>query len=317
MTKKVTIASTAILAAVLFLINTALFAQNDPGQKKIRLFIIGNSFSQNASTYLPEITKEANVTLEIGRAEIGGCSLERHWRHAEKAEANPDDKEGKPYKGKSLSMLLSEGKWDVVTLQQASIFSADVNTYRPYAQNLYNYIKSIQPNAKIVLHQTWAYRMDASTFNKADVSPLLKDHQTMWKNSRAAYHTIAKELNTGIFPVGDAFRKVVSNRVHAYKIDKDFDASKPLRPQLPEQENSLHVGYYWNKEQFALDANHANEAGKYLGSLVWYACLFNESPQKVKFVPAKVSPEFAKYLKKVADKVVKEQAKEFNVTNTI
>ncbi len=41
---------------------------------------------------------------------LGGCSLERHWKHAEKAEANPNDKEGKPYKGKSLRMLLSEGK---------------------------------------------------------------------------------------------------------------------------------------------------------------------------------------------------------------
>ncbi len=39
------------------------------------------------------------------------------------AETKPDDPAGRPYKGKSLQMLLSEGKWDIVTIQQYSMHS--------------------------------------------------------------------------------------------------------------------------------------------------------------------------------------------------
>ncbi len=90
-----------------------------------------------------------------------------------------------------------------------------------------------------------------------------------------ALHTMPspKNLKPALFPVGDAFRQVVSNKKYGYKIDKDFDVSKPVSPQLPKQDNSLHVGYYWNKDKFALDANHASEAGKYLGSL-GLVCVF-------------------------------------------
>src|SRR5690606_17067374 len=115
---------------------------------------------------LPDLAKEGGHELVIGRAELGGCSLERHWNHAAAAEADPEDPKGKPYKGKSLKMLLGEGTWDVVTLQQYSLLSGDVNTYRPFAKQLYDYVKKLQPNAEVVFHQTWAYRSDAKAFGK-------------------------------------------------------------------------------------------------------------------------------------------------------
>jgi len=81
--------------------------------RPLRLFIIGNSFSRNATTYLPQIVKEKGKELIIGRSELGGCSLERHWKLAEAAESNPNDSAGKAYKGKSLRMLYQKasGMW--------------------------------------------------------------------------------------------------------------------------------------------------------------------------------------------------------------
>jgi len=314
MIKKLPISFKAIFTTILLFMSLGLFAQRPSAQKPLRLFLIGNSFSQNASAYLPVIAKEAGQALEIGRAEIGGCSLERHWKHVEKAEANSHDPQGKPYKGKSLRMLLSEGVWDVITIQQNSLASTDVNSYQPYASQLYRYIKSIQPNAKIVIHQTWAYRSDAKVFGQIKGAASTQNHEEMWEKSRAAYHKVAKELNAAIFPVGDAFHKVEMEKDYAYKKDEKFDFTKPVYPKLPKQEYSLHSGYFWDNKNFKLDANHASEAGKYLGSLVWYACLFDDSPKNVKFIPANVSPEFAKHLKKVAAKTVKEQTKQFNLS---
>lgn len=269
----------------------------------LRLFIIGNSFSQNASKYLPALAAEGKHPLKIGRAELPGCPMERHWRHAAAAEANPADSNGMPYKGKSLRTLLSEDKWDIVTIQQASIFSSDSSTYYPYASNLYNYVKSICPGAEIVIHQTWAYRADAPGFGQITPPPnktYAKDDKEMYLKSREAYHKIAGELNIRILPVGDAFWKVTSDPAHQYKKDESFNYTNPAYPEVPDQTNSLHMGYRWENKKFGQDTHHANTAGCFLGALVWYNKLFHESPKKLTYYPPGVSKEFATYLKKVA-----------------
>ncbi|HWW40198.1 DUF4886 domain-containing protein [Pedobacter sp.] len=292
-----------IFLVVLLLVSQLSFGQSN--DNAIRLFVIGNSFSQNATAYLPNFAKERNKQLVIGRAELGGCSLQQHWEYAEAAEANPGDPKGKPYKGKSLRMLLSEGTWDVVTIQQYSYLSPDLDTYSPYAEKLYNYIKSIQPNARIVLHQNWAYRSDAKKFGRVAANQLAKDQKEMWQKSRAAYHTIAEQLKVNIIPVGDAFNTMASGTEFLYKKDMAFDYENPVYPNLPDQTNSLNMGYYWKDKEFVFDPNHANEAGRYLGSLIWYAFLFKESPEKIQYVPNKVPVDFAAYLRKVAEKTVK------------
>ena len=40
--------------------------------KTVSILMIGNSFSQNASRYLPQMAEENNINLVLGRAEIGG-----------------------------------------------------------------------------------------------------------------------------------------------------------------------------------------------------------------------------------------------------
>jgi hypothetical protein len=54
-----------------------------------------------------------------------------------------------------------------VTIQQRSISSHDVTTYRPYAANLRDYVKKHAPNAELLLHETWAYRVDDPRFSVA------------------------------------------------------------------------------------------------------------------------------------------------------
>lgn len=265
----------------------------------LHLFLIGNSFSQNASRYLPQLAKEGGHQLVIGRAELGGCSLQKHWELAELAEANPNDPKGKPYNGKSLRMLLSEGVWDVVTLQQYSMLSGDKETYQPYARKLYSFIKSLQPNTKVVFHQTWAYRLDSKDFSQIGPNRFAKSEKEMWQQSRVAYHAVAAELGVDIIPVGDAFHKVNSGK-KAFQKDNKYNEKNPVYPALPDQKYSLNVGYYWDSNhKLNFDSHHANDAGCYLGSLVWYTFLFGESPSKLKFVPQNVSGEFASYLKDI------------------
>jgi hypothetical protein len=96
-----------------------------------------------------------------------------------------------------------------------------------------------------------------------------------------------------------------------YKPDAIYDFKNPMFPTLPNQNNSLHVGYRWSADKMlAKDANHANVAGQYLGGLVWYGSLFRESTENLTFVPPGLSPEFAAHLRKVAWHVVQEHAPE-------
>ena len=272
----------------------------------LRLLVIGNSFSQNATRYLPQLAMEKGHYLIIGRAEIGGCPLKKHWELVEMALANPTDLKAKPYNGKSLRILLSDCKWDVVTMQQYSMNSGFEQSYMPYAEKLYQLIKELQPNARILLQQTWAYRSDSKDFTRISETDFAKNEKEMWEKSRAAYHKVSQLLNLKIIPVGDAFWEVSSDSRWAYKVDSKFDFSNQIYPNLPNQTNSLHRGYYWDKnKKLIFDAHHANEAGCYLGSLIWNAILFNESPTNIKFTPTEVPADFAWHLRKVAKSVIK------------
>lgn len=270
--------------------------------KTVKILMIGNSFSQNASRYLPQMAKEANVKLILGRAEMGGCSLKRHWDSV--VVNDIDTNQGKAYHKKSLRQLLASQKWDIVTMQQYSLLSGDESSYQPYAKNLYDLIKAYQPDAEIVVHQTWAYRADAKSFGEIGQHAKAKNQQEMWQRSRAAYHQMAETLGgLRIIPSGDAFYLVATDKKWGFKKDTEFDEEKATYPALPKDENSLNVGYQWTKDKvLKFDANHANEAGCYLSGLLWYKVLLAENPEKVKFRPEGVSPEFAEFLKQTAAK---------------
>jgi hypothetical protein len=277
--------------------------------RTLRLFVIGNSFSNNATHYLPDLAKAGGHELIMARAQTGGCSFERHWRALEADLAHPGDAKGKIYSGKSLRENLGPGPWDVITAQQYSLHSSEVGTYRPFARQLYDYLKSTQPQAEIVLHQTWAYRIDAAKFGQIGGGKNAADSREMWERSRAAYWQIAGELGVRVIPTGDAFWRVNSDAKWSYRPDGTFDFKGAVKPALPSQTYSLHVGYRWGKDgKLGKDANHANVAGEYLGALVWYGFLFDESPEKLAFVPPGIAPDFAAQLRKVAWQVVQETA---------
>jgi hypothetical protein len=269
--------------------------------KALRVFIIGNSFSQNATIYLPQLAQEGGYKLEIGRAEIGGCPLQKHWELAAAAEADPNNPKGKPYKGKSLKELLSDGKWDIVTIQQYSRFSSDIETYQPYASSLYKYIKAIQPHAEIAIHQTWSYRRDAKRFGLLNAKQEAQNDEQMYESLKANYINIAEQLKTRIIPTGEAFWKMRNHSTWAFATRVNTDTESLVFPELPYQMNSLHSGYKWSDaKKLVFDPNHANTAGCYLGSLVWYHFLFGAKLSDVKFKPETIGQEFARQLKKAA-----------------
>jgi hypothetical protein len=296
-----------LAAFVLTLVLTGTLAD----ARTLRLFVVGNSFSNNATRYLPDLAKEGGHDLILATAMTGGCSFDRHWAAVDAFVANPDDPKAKIYGGKSLHERIGSGPWDVITIQQYSLHSPDYGTYQPSATHLCDHLKKLQPQAEIVIHQTWAYRVDAAKFGLVAPGENAASNREMWDKSRAAYWRLAADLGARVLPVGDAFWQVNSDPVWAYRPDPAFDQKTAQHPALPAQTNSLHVGYRWSpQKKLSLDANHANAAGEYLGALVWYGVLFRESPERLTFAPKGVSAEFAVHLRRAAWQTVQSIAAE-------
>jgi hypothetical protein len=284
-------------------------AEDKPQGKTVRLLTVGNSFSQNATRYLDQIVEADGNKLVHHRCVIGGSGPDQHLAKAALHEKDPKDKAGLYSSGKSLKQELLAEKWDVITIQQASIRSHDAANYRPAARDLYDYIKKYAPTNEVVIHQTWAYRVDDPRFRTpSGKSGEPKTQKEMYDGLSSAYRTIAKELGVRRIPVGDAFYAADTDPRWGYKPDPQFDVKIAKPPALPDQKHSLHIGLRWGtadgKASLQMDGHHASPAGEYLGGLVFYEFLYGSSTVGNKFRPEGVDADFARFLQETAHKTV-------------
>ena len=170
----------------------------------MKILSIGNSFSQNAQTYLHDIAKQNGVKLKAVNLFIGGCPLRTHYLNM----LNDAKNYTFSFNGEnvglkvSISEALSSDDWDVVTLQQASHFSGNFDTYTPYIEELAEYVRTYCPKAKILIHETWAYEDSCDRFGALSKYTSSRD---MYENIHAAYEKAAEAIEAdGIIPAGAA-----------------------------------------------------------------------------------------------------------------
>lgn len=300
---------------------TAQTSTPSPSVREIKVLGIGNSFTVNAFTYLePMGNSSEKCHLTLGRAVIGGCPMEKHMRLAKLHETEPDNPDGKPYsllvtddEGKStrthvgLREMLTSDAWDIVTIQQLSAQSPDIANYRPYARELYDYIKRYAPQAEVVLHQTWAYRTDGD-FDRVFRKKPGYGQKEMYRDLDEAYNTIAKELGVRLIPVGAAFQ--LAREIRPFIPDTTTDPKTLTPPHLPKEKNSLCAGYYWSKSdppQLRCDTHHASIQGKYLAAAVWFEFLTGLNPYREGIEITGISDEDTKFLAGIAHQVVAEK----------
>jgi len=282
----------------------------------VKLLTVGNSFSSNSTAFLPDFAKAAGKQLILFRADLGGHSLQQHVGYLQAYEANHTDPKGSPYKkvdprtGKvcniSLCAALESEPWDYVTIQQVSHLSFRAETYEPYARILIDYIRQHAPKAKILIHETWAYREDHPLLASERIT-----QQKMFKGLREAYRQLASRYSLEIIPVGDAIQTARSQPQWEFHPDKTFDFANPKPGALPADTGGLNAGWSWGhdpktgKEKLVLDAKHCNVPGRYLGAAVFYEKLFSHV-EEVTFVPPKMKPDDAAALRKIAHDTVME-----------
>ena len=147
-------------------------ASADETTKKdaFKVLSIGNSFSNNAHTYLAHIAADAGFEkVQIANLFIGGCTLKTHAGNLsdeaaytyQYRELNADGTIKSASLEEKVSMLygIKAADWDVITIQQGSTYSGKADTYSPYLTQIIEYVNAnkTNKNAKIAWHTTWAY----------------------------------------------------------------------------------------------------------------------------------------------------------------
>ena len=218
----------------------------------MKVLSIGNSFSMNAHAYLERMAAAGKTDMVLGNLFIGGCSLERHYNNMKNDTPDYDyqihsDGGYAVIHNHTLYHALISDDWDVITFQQVSNFSGKPDTFEPYLGELVNYVRGYQPNAKLMLHETWAYEYGNSALDKYGNNP-----KQMYSEIEAAYNFYSEKYGFEIIPCGKAFEE-------ARKID------------IFDNENG-------GKSLCAPDLHHASAPhGQYLLGAVWYEKLTGKS----------------------------------------
>ena len=170
----------------------------------MKILSIGNSFSDDAQRYLRSVAAAEGIEIETLNLCIGGCSLETHASHVKDGEREYLFHYNGDVNCNDLITLdegLSMRDWDIVTLQQVSVLSFKKESYYPYIHEVAEYVRKKLPNAKIYVHQTWAYEHGSPrSFEVTDG----RGAEYMLDGIRESYRLAKQEIGAeGIIPSGE------------------------------------------------------------------------------------------------------------------
>lgn len=194
----------------------------------MKVLAIGNSFSQDASRYLHQIAKADGVDLTVMNLFIGGCSLFTHFKNIQQ----DLKKYALEFNGESTGLYISvkeallTNEWDVVTLQQASNFSPDFNTYVPYINVLADYVRTYAPKAKLYIHQTWGYETDSTRIRNLNYNTYHEMFADVEKSYNSAFESVKAD---GIIRSGKLLGTLLNNgfeKVHRDSFHLELGTSR-------------------------------------------------------------------------------------------
>ena len=145
-------------------------AQTHP-YEHLNILCIGNSFSMDATLCLPQLLVDMGVPnskLCVYCAMYAGASLDYWWDHCSQGDTIKYLYRMSAIKLEDRTWTINEllhQPWDVVILQQASVYSDQLDTYRPYLKDMVEMVRreSANPDVTIAFQMTWSKHPTART----------------------------------------------------------------------------------------------------------------------------------------------------------
>ena len=153
-------------------INTVVYSwhkqayEKEEDTKHKKVLMIGNSFSLNATKYVPAMCAEQGVDVTIGILYRSGETLENHLINAQSNDAIYTYYERTSINGVTnltthtnftFSQALERNEWEYVTFQQRSSDSNKYETYQPFLTDLKSFVETnLTQTVNYGVLQTWA-----------------------------------------------------------------------------------------------------------------------------------------------------------------
>lgn len=223
----------------------------------IQILSIGNSFSEDATTYLFRLAESAGIEARTVNLYIGGCTLGAHARNIEAdAKAYRYDLNGTPTQRMvSIREALQECLWDIVTIQQASHKSGLPESYEPSGSAVIACVRAYAPGAQVYFHKTWAYPPYSAY---PSFSTYHNSHEEMFRAISAASAEFALRYNLPVIPAGDVIEALYTHPLFS------GEGGEPL------WRDDLHLSLLY---------------GRYAAAAIWFQTLFGRSIDAAPFVP--------------------------------
>lgn len=178
----------------------------------MNILCIGNSFSQDACSYLSRIAEEDGVEITAINMMIGGCSLYTHFKNLQtEADAYFLEVNGAYSNFKvSLKEAILAQEWDLITVQQVSTKSVDYDSFQPYLNEIVSAVRKYAPKSKLAVHETWAYEEGSAKLQALG----FEKRADMYNALHESYQKAAKEIGADfIIPSGTLFQKMLDNGI--------------------------------------------------------------------------------------------------------
>lgn len=192
--------------------------------KKIRLLAIGNSYTDDALSYVPFIMKNMGIDIEIGIMMQSSSSLEMHVENWENQNAvyylryYNGSSSWQDLGLKSIQNVLSEYRWDLISLQQSSQTAFSWEKYQPWCNRLINYITNyVNYNIKFIWYQPMARPAQINSgVNWSD--EVITEHYV--NTAQSSKRLFEETLVQHVVPIGTAIQN--ARTITAVKVLGDY-----------------------------------------------------------------------------------------------
>ena len=226
----------------------------------LKILAVGNSFSEDALTYLYNIAKSGGVEkIVLGNVFIGGGTLRQHWENNENGVKctyqKRNNKSTIDTYSRTLESCIKDEDWDIITLQQGSGSSGMPDTYEPYLTNLLDLIEknATNPNVKLGWHMTWAYQQNTTHNEFVNYN---KDQMTM-------YNAIVGTVRQNVIPV-EKFDFIIPSGTAVQNMRTSYVGDTLTR-------DTYHMSYV---------------TGRYITGLMWYRIISGQSVDDIAYIPS-------------------------------
>ena len=247
-------------------VNKLELNESERTENTVKVLAFGNSFSNDGTSFIPQIAYADGVDLRVADCSIGGCSLAKHYENSVTnasaysfAFRTPlsQGTSSKSFTQVTVEQALTASDWDYITIQQVSTLSGDSTSFEPYLGKLIEKFKEYCPNAKIVFQMTWAYR---DGIVKDGYEKYGNDQETMYNAIVNTYLQYAEKYDVEfIIPSGEtiqSLRALISDGTGS-ETDTNMFSSEIASTTS-------------DAGDFTRDGYHLSQKGRVAAAFTWY-----------------------------------------------